>query len=224
MPPDTIRRGGRQMVVHHAFEGATGELVPSKIDKKQVKKASFSPSHRQLLDLDPGMLCWALYTDLNKKFSEFVSENTPHLRRMEGVDLVWHQFKRPAQSIQLERVLNSEKIALTFSDMPSLLFFDSFSETKAAYLFKVEQSSDEATVSDFCFVFDQVRSHYVPPSLEVGTDKECVSRNLAALQNARLNFIHAIAPNSRFRQLKSIVGQNGNSVVNIISSVAKPFL
>ncbi|KAA9386917.1 hypothetical protein [Neorhizobium galegae] len=189
-----------------------------------VSGPSFSPGRRAQMDLESGVLGWAVYTGMNTEFAEFMKHHTVDLKSIEGVDFVWHQFRKSGRSIQVKQIVNSNEIDITFTNMPAILLFDSFTAPTEAYLFRIDESSRKSIVSDLYFLFDQVREHWVAPVLSKSNDENSVRNDIEALRNARLNFLYSIAPNHRFRKLKSFAGKNGLNVIGMIANAAKTFL
>jgi hypothetical protein len=188
------------------------------------KPPPFTPSHRKKLDLDPGVLCWALYDSLDVEFSRYIKQHAPALRKLDGVDLIWHQFKQPEKSIQIKQVLLCKEVDIDFNDMPGLLFFDAFSETSEAYIYRIDDTSASTIKADLRFVFNMVRSHYAPPSAIEKLDDKSAGEYSRTLRQARINFMRALAPSDRVKRIKMFAAKNGLNLINMISNVAKPLV
>jgi hypothetical protein len=195
---------------HHGSDGSSGKSL-----------GSFTPSKRQKYDLEPPMLCWTLYTSMNHGFTEFLGKHTSTLKKIDEIDLVWHQFKIPERSLRINGGILNADFGIDLEDFPCLLFIDSFTKTQEVYRFKINESAQDVITQDLSFALDQVRKYWRRPALPTDATLE---EKIDLLVNARRNCILSLAPSVRFRKVKNYVSKGGISLVKMALDLGKPFI
>lgn len=179
---------------------------------------------RLSLESAPAMLCWALYTGLNKTFADYIREKWTSLDTISGSGLIVNVFEVPERSLEIRSGLLGSNLSVGLSDLPCLLFFDSYFHTDEVAVCSINDESDLTITSELSFVLDVVRHTWKCPPVPGSTDYINSQAWFDEIVHARRNCIIALRSKIRLRKVHLFLRKNGLDLLKLAGGLIKPSL